>query len=107
MTDYSDLPLFRASDPDTSRAAAESIQKPLGAILRRLLDVYWLADPYALTDEQAADRANLPTGGWKRCADLRRLGLIADTGSRATLRSGRKGMMCQITKAGTKVALDD
>ena len=33
-------------------------------------------------------------------ADLRRLGLIRDTGERRPLHSGRMGMVCEITAAG-------
>jgi len=100
MSNYEDLPLFRATDPDTSKAGAESIQKALGSRLRALLAVYWSKYPGGLTDEQAADLAQLFTGGWKRCADLRRLGLISDTGERRPLSSGRMGMVCKITRAG-------
>lgn len=100
MSTYHDLPLFRASDPDTSRAGAESIQKALGARLRTLLAVYWHAYPNGLTDEQACDSAALFHGGWKRCADLRRLGFIRDTGERRPLSSGRNGMVCVITAEG-------
>lgn len=97
---YDDLPLFRATDPDTSKAGAEFIQKALGARLRGLLAVYWAEYPNGLTDEQATSLAAMFHGGWKRCADLRRLGLIRDTGERRPLHSGRMGMVCAITAAG-------
>lgn len=97
---YEDLPLFRATDPDTSRAAAASIQKALGARLAALLAVYSRNYPSGLTDEEAATQAEMFRGGWKRCADLRKLGLIRDTGDRRQTSSGRMGMVCTITGAG-------
>jgi hypothetical protein len=52
-----------------------------------------------LTDEQAVEISGL-TGGWKRCSDLRRLGLITDTGDRRPTIGGAKAMVCAITPAG-------
>lgn len=99
---YEDLPLFRATDPDTSKAAAQSVQKALGARLERLLSVYSRNYPDALTDEQACAEAEMYTGGWKRCSDLRRLGFIKDSGERRLVSSGRMAICCKITRLGVE-----
>lgn len=99
---YEDLPLFRATDPDTSKAAAQSVQKALKGRLYTLLCVYSRNYPEGLTDEQACAQADMFVGGWKRCSDLRRLGYIKDTGERRLTSSGRMGIVCQITGDGIK-----
>jgi hypothetical protein len=57
-----------------------------------------------LTDEEAHARAVIDghdiKGYWKRCSDLRSLGLIQDTGTRRTLLSGSQGIVCAITQQG-------
>ena len=92
MITFDDLPLFRATDPDTSRQAVPR----RGSQALRILALYEYAD---LTDEQAVQISGL-VGGWKRCSDLRNLGFISDTGERRTLASGKQGMICAITPAG-------
>lgn len=102
MKDYllEDLPLFRASDPDTSRQA----QKVIIASHRATLLAFYYQSSGGLTDEEVAEIAEqcgfTIRGYWKRCSDLRRLGLIEDTGDRRTLSSGRLGMVCAITQLG-------
>lgn len=93
-------PLFRKDDPPTSADAARSISPD--ALCQRLLTEYQLAGPAGLTDEQAAFRANIE-GGWKRCSDLRRMGLIEPTGERRPNRSGRDGMVCRRTIAPSPI----
>ncbi len=97
---YTDLPLFRATDPDTSRQAS-----PLRVGTHRavLLEQYFYAT-LGLTDEEAGARAVLAghdiKGYWKRCSDLRTIGLIEDLGIRRALTSGSQGIVCAITQAG-------
>ncbi len=97
---YTDLPLFRATDPETSRQI-----KPLrvGSHRAILLSQYYYAT-LGLTDEEAWSRAVLEghdiKGYWKRCSDLRTLGLIQDTGTRRALTSGSQGIVCAITQQG-------
>jgi hypothetical protein len=97
---YTDLPLFRATDPDTSRQAS-----PLRVGTHRaiLLQEYFYAT-LGLTDEEAGARAALNghdiKGYWKRCSDLRTLGLIEDLGHSRRLTSGSQGIVCAITQAG-------
>ena len=92
MITFDDLPLFRATDPDTSRNAVPR----RGSQAMQILALYANRD---LTDEKAVELSGL-NGGWKRCSDLRSLGFIADTGERRTLSSGKQGMVCAITPAG-------
>ena len=106
MKDYllEDLPLFRASDPDTSRQI-----KPMRINSHRyiLLAIY-AGNISGLTDEEAAARAAAQgheiRGYWKRCADLRNQGLIHDLGVRKTLSTGCQGMVCAITRFGLDIA---
>lgn len=97
---YTDLPLFRATDPETSRQI-----KPIrvGSHRAILLGQYFYAT-LGLTDEEAGALTTRNghdiKGYWKRCSDLRTLGLIVDTGTRRRLRSGSQGIVCCITQTG-------
>jgi len=81
----------RATDPDTSRVAAESLDT--GTILAQLAQAYREAGADGMTDEEAGDRVG-KSGAWKRCADLRRLGMIAPDGRTRTGTSGREQRVC-------------
>ena len=102
MKDYllEDLPLFRASDPETSRQVSPI---RVGTHRALLLEVYSYAT-LGLTDEEAGMRAALAghdiKGYWKRCSDLRTIGLIEDLGIRRALTSGSQGIVCGITPKG-------
>jgi len=100
---YTDLPLFRATDPDTSRQA--SLLR-VGTHRAVLLEQYFYAT-LGLTDEEAGARAALAghdiKGYWKRCSDLRTIGLIEDLGIRRALTSGSQGIVCAITQAGIDI----
>lgn len=97
-----DLPLFRTSDPDTSAAAAQDVR------LRQSSQMYLLLEQYVLhrqglTDEEAGVFSGLASRGagyWKRCSDLRRLGLIEDCKVRRLGVSGSMMMVCVFTPAG-------
>ena len=102
MKDYllEDLPLFRSSDPETSRQI-----NPIRVGTHRaiLLEQYFHAT-LGLTDEEAGARATLAgheiKGYWKRCSDLRTIGLIQDLGLSRRLSSGSQGIVCAITQQG-------
>ena len=97
---YQELPLFRATDPETSRQV-----NPIKVGTHRaiLLEQYYYAT-LGLTDEEAGARAALSgheiKGYWKRCSDLRTIGLIQDLGIRRALTSGSQGIVCGITQKG-------
>ena len=95
-----DLPLFRSTDPETSRQISPM---RVGSHRAILLTIY--ADAVlGLTDEEAALRATVQghtiNGYWKRCSDLRTAGLIHDLGIRRTLSTGSQGIVCAITQTG-------
>jgi len=97
---FTDLPLFRATDPETSR----QVKQPRVGSHRMILLTQYYYSPLGLTDEEAGARAVLDghdiKGYWKRCSDLRNLGLIQDTGTRRALTSGSQGIVCAITQQG-------
>ena len=82
----------RSSDPQTSKAAARSVD-PRGQ-LGILSRAYAAAGARGLTDEEAALTTGLASA-WKRCSDLRRLGFIVATGETRTGSSGREGIVCR------------
>jgi hypothetical protein len=101
-----DLPLFRLTDPDTSQDGARDVQIRRGTQAAQLLEQY-AQHRQGLTDEEAGVRSGLARRGagyWKRCADLRRLGFIVDTGVRRELSTGSKGMVCVLTAKGLEWA---
>jgi hypothetical protein len=97
---YQELPLFRATDPETSRQVSPI---RVGSHRALLLEQYATAT-LGLTDEEAGARAALAgheiKGYWKRCSDLRTLGLIQDLGHSRRLSSGSQGIVCAITQTG-------
>ena len=101
---YTDRPLFRATDPETSRQVSPI---RVGSHRAILLEQYFYAT-LGLTDEEAGARSALAgheiKGYWKRCSDLRALGLIQDLGIRRALTSGSQGIVCAITQAGLDMA---
>jgi hypothetical protein len=102
MKDYllEDLPLFRSSDPETSR---QINPMRVGTHRAILLEQYFHAT-LGLTDEEAGARAALAghdiKGYWKRCSDLRTIGLIEDLGIRRRLTTGSQGIVSGITQKG-------
>ena len=100
---YQELPLFRATDPETSRQVSPI---RVGSHRALLLEQYATAT-LGLTDEEAASRASAQgheiKGYWKRCSDLRTAGLIHDLGIRRTLSTGSQGIVCAITQSGLDI----
>ena len=87
----------RASDPVTSQAAA---RKPRDTQRLKVLRAY-LHGP--LTDEESAVWSGV-RGGWRRCSELRQLGLIVPTGQTRDSSMGSAMQVCQITEEGRRVA---
>ena len=100
---YTELPLFRATDPETSR---QINPMRVGSHRAILLEQYFYAT-LGLTDEEAGARAALAgheiRGYWKRCSDLRTIGLIQDLGIRRTLTTGSQGIVSGITQQGMDI----
>jgi hypothetical protein len=105
MTPFNDLPLFRSTDPQGSVNGAKHIKLKRTSQAMRLLAVYNEHPIYGLLDEEAANYAKI-AGGWKRCADLRRLGYIKPTGEMAATLSGVKAMVCRITSEGMEALIE-
>lgn len=126
---FVDVPLFddapparelaRATDPDTSHAAAAAVDGSprRESQLRALLTAYSAAGRSGLTDEHAARVSGVGTDGGhytKRCSDLRRLGYIAprlndDDGTPMTRpgSSGRAARVCAVTGSGHAALLGE
>jgi hypothetical protein len=93
----------RASDPDTSKAAAESVAEGVTLVQKRVLDLH-SEHPEGLTDEELTDlyiETYGPTGESSirsRRHDLTSKGKFEDTGLRRELRSGRKGIVWRLNR---------
>jgi hypothetical protein len=91
----------RRSDPETSRAAAESVVKTLTEVQNRVLEIH-SEHPDGLTDEELTEEYIErfgPTGQSSirsRRHDLLLKGRFEDTGTSRTLRSGRKGIVWRL-----------
>ena len=99
MTTFDDLPLFRNTDPVGSVNGAKHIIPKRGSQAMRILAIYAENPVYGLTDERACALTGI-LHGWKRCADLRRLGFIEPTGATSPTMAGVNAMVCRITPAG-------
>jgi hypothetical protein len=95
-------PRARRSDPDTSHAAAESIEDSITLVQQRVLEIHRDA-PDGLTDEELLDIYQFRFGETaessprKRRHDLTAKGLIQDSGGRRKLKTGRKGIVWKLT----------
>ena len=99
MTTFDDLPLFRNTDPQGSINGAKHVTPKRGSQAMRLLAIYAQNPIMGLTDEEASTQAGI-LHGWKRCSDLRRLGLIEDAATMRETSSGVNAMVCRITQQG-------
>jgi hypothetical protein len=91
--------LHRNPDRATSVEGAHNVQMRSGTQKVKLLAAY--AIYFELTDDEAAAYADLlQSTYWRRCGELRDLGLIEDTGKTRPGRAGVSRMICRITNAG-------
>lgn len=81
-----DLPLWRKSDPDTSKAAGEAAREFLGEHERLILEA--LAAGPGTKDEIAARCGLTEQQVARRMAGMKRRGLVVDTGERRASASG-------------------
>jgi hypothetical protein len=99
--DFSSLDLFaaasraRRNDRPTSRAAAQSLEA--GSVLAAFADAYRRAGARGLTDLEAAEAvdADRDSCWWKRCSELRKAGLIVETGETRPGSRGRARIVCR------------
>lgn len=97
---------WRDVDPPTSVMAAASEQTRAGTHKYMLLVCYTKAGEAGLTDEEAGIESGLKAKGanyWRRCSDLRALGLIRPTGGWRLSTMRERRMVCVITDEGRKV----
>jgi hypothetical protein len=104
---FDDLPLFRSTDPATSRQGAKDVLPRRDSQQGQLLRVYGTHRINGLTDEQAGDLSGLAQKPkccyWKRCSELRQKGLIEDTGLEAMSSAGSLMMICRLTAKGAEL----
>lgn len=91
----------RRTDPATSHQGARDVAPRAGSQKALLLQTYRYAGTRGLTDEEACTTTRgVGTGGWKRCSDLRRDGLIEPTGEERVGSSGSMQMVCRVVTDG-------
>ena len=104
---FDDLPLFRSTDPATSRKGAQDVLPRRDSQQGQLLRVYGTHRINGLTDEQAGELSGLAQKPkccyWKRCSELRQKGLIEDTGNEAMSSAGSPMMICRLTAKGAQL----
>jgi len=101
-----DLPLWatmgraRRNGHATSQAAGDSLPCTTPAH-QLLLRQYELAGSDGLTDEEAAQLADLPATScwWKRCGELRKAGAIVPAGRTRAGAAGRARIVCVAAQA--------
>lgn len=91
--------MHRNPDHATSIEGAHDVLFRAGTQKTKLLAAY--AIYFEMTDEEAATQADLLRSTyWKRCGELRDLGLIEDTGKTRAGHAGVQRMVCRITDKG-------
>jgi hypothetical protein len=101
---FDDLPLFRSTDPETSKQGAQDVLPRRGSQQALILAVYRNRQ---LTDEEAGYLSGLALRPkccyWKRCSELRHKGLIEWTGETRLGTSGSAMKICTLTQAGAEL----
>jgi hypothetical protein len=100
---FDDLPLFRSADPITSVLGGGNV-KPRRTSQAMLLLAEYLHG--GMTDEEAGMASGLALKPkccyWKRCSELRAMGLIIPTGETRLSSAGSAMQVCEITQEGEK-----
>jgi hypothetical protein len=101
------IPLFRNTDPVTSKSAGESVSKRRPSqqvVLLRAYGINAMNGHQGLTDEMAGIYTNfIRKPGccyWKRCSELRAKGYIKPTGEFRVSAAGEQQRVCRITLEG-------
>jgi hypothetical protein len=106
--DFEAPPSCRASDPRTSADAAKSASIRSGSQRAIILAAY-ASQHFGLTDEEAGDISGLSENRkccyWKRCSELRQMGLITPTGQQRKSSADENQMVCAITNNGRRALL--
>lgn len=97
-------PRTRTGDYETSNEGAIKVAHRATAQARALLTMFDVNHVHGLTDEQAADAANLlQSCYWKRCGELRAQGLIEYNGETRVGLAGVRRRVSVITERGRSV----
>ena len=100
---FDDLPLFRKEDPITSALGAGEVKPRRRSQAMLLLAEYLHGE---MTDEEAGMASGLALKPkccyWKRCSELRAMGLIIPTGETRLSSAGSAMQVCEITEEGEK-----
>jgi hypothetical protein len=95
----------RSTDPQTSKNVSKKLDAKLrwGSQRHLVLKTY-AENPLGLIDEEAGEisglRSNRSCCYWKRCSELRQMGLIEDTGETRKSESGNDQIVSKITFQG-------
>ena len=111
MTTFEDLPLFRTTDPETSKQAAADVAVRQGSQCWALLATYNTHRLKGLTAEEAGKQTpwkgssmhDLRVCYWKRVSDLLSKGLIEDAGDTRLSDSGSMQRVNRITAEGVRL----
>jgi hypothetical protein len=110
LAPYAPFENVRASDPDTSRAAAASLD--VTVVQARVYKIHMEHKFRGLTDEELLGiyvRYYGPTAESsprKRRCDLTKAGLIVDSGQRRMLKSGRMGIVWLVAETAHATGLE-
>lgn len=99
------LDFFSAPVParrsDTSAQAARELEPSVARLRGMVLDAFRGAGVAGLTADEVAGRLRLSVLAVRpRVSELRKAGLVIDTGRRRANRSGRSAMVLRITEGG-------
>jgi hypothetical protein len=100
----------RHTDPETSHMAAKMPFRRNSQRHQLLTEYEKLPPSLGLTDEEAAEEAGIFRGcPWKRCSELREMGLILPTGEHRVSTMGAEQRVCRITEKGLAIlkAMED
>jgi hypothetical protein len=96
------IPLYRNSDPITSKKAAKGASKRSPS--QQLIILKAFASGRGFTDEEVGTFTGLAFKPrccyWKRCSELRAMGYIIPTGDFAKSTAGELQRICKITPKG-------
>ena len=97
-------PRTRSNDYSTSIEGARAVSMRAGSQKARLLAAFDMYEASGLTDEEAAVQSGVTGCFWKRCGELRALGMIEFNGQKRIGEAGVQRLVSVITPYGIKIA---